>query len=260
MLWYNKSYDNFVDDLVMILFSDFDWTLSFVEDEAKTQANIEAVKEWRERGHQFCITTGRSYVSVTRKNPQIAGLCDYYIVDGGSILLSESGSIIEVFQFTPRIVLEITEFSKHLPEIPIPFYYTPDSEGIPLKTENITKFRLFFKNVDLLDGAAELLEKNFPVSAFTCEAASSHKELAGQNGFVEIIPRELGKSHAIDVLRRRENIPLEDIVTVGDGPNDYEMVRDYNGYAIKGSKLNSLHHQLKTTDSVKSLVEQLLDA
>ena len=139
-------------------------------------------------------------------------------------------------------------------------YYTPDSEGIPLKTENITKFRLFFKNVDLLDGVAELLEKNFPVSAFTCEAASSHKELAGQNGFVEIIPRELGKSHAIDVLRRRESIPLEDIVTVGDGPNDYEMVRDYNGYAIKGSKLNSLHHQLKTTDSVKSLVEQLLGA
>ncbi len=244
----------------MILFSDFDWTLSFPEDEAKTQANLDAIKEWRERGHQFCITTGRSYASVTRKNPQIVGLCDYYIVDGGSILLSGSGDIIEVFHFKPKIVLEITEFSKNLPEVPIPFYYTPDSEGIPLKTENVTKLRLFFKNVELLDGVAELLEENYPVSAFTCEATSSHKELAGQNGFVEIIPREFGKSHAIDVLRRRGNIPLEDIVTVGDGVNDYEMVRDYNGYAIKGSKLNSLHRQLKTTDSVKSLVEQLLDA
>ena len=242
----------------MILFSDFDWTLSFPEDEAKTQANFEAIKEWRERGHQFCITTGRSYVSVTRKQPQLVGLCDYYIVDGGSILLSGSGDIIEVFQFKPEIVLKITEFSKNLPEVPIPFYYTPDSEGIPLKTENVTKLRLFFKNVDLLDKVAELLEENYPVSAFTCEATSSHKELAGQNGFVEIIPREFGKSRAIDVLRRRKNIPLSDIMTVGDGPNDYEMVRDYNGYAIKGSKLNSLHRQLKTTDSVKSLVEQLL--
>ena len=244
----------------MILFSDFDWTLSFPEDEAKTQANFEAIKEWRERGHQFCITTGRSYVSVTREKPQLIELCNYYIVDGGSILLSGSDDIIEVFQFTPRIVLEITEFSKHLPEVPIPFYYTPDSEGMSLKTENVTKIRLFFKNVELLDGAAELLGKNFPVSAFTCEAASSHKELAGQNGFVEIIPREFGKSHAIGVLRRRENIPPEDIVTVRDGPNDYEMLRDYNGYAIKGSKLNSLYQQLKTTDSVKSLVEQLLGA
>ena len=244
----------------MILFSDFDWTLSFPEDEAKTQANFDTIKEWRERGHQFCITTGRSYASVTRKNPQIAGLCDYYIVDGGSILLSGSGDIIEVFQFKPETILKITEFSKNLPEAPIPFYYTPDSEGIPLKTENVTKLRLFFKNVELLDGVAELLERNYPVSAFTFEAVSSHEELAGQNGFVEIIPREFGKSRAIDVLRRRKNIPLSDIITVGDGPNDYGMVRDYNGCAIKGSKLNSLHRQLKTTDSVRSLVEQLLGA
>lgn len=244
----------------MILFSDFDWTLSFPEDKAKTQANFEAIREWRERDHQFCITTGRSYVSVTRKQPQLVGLCDYYIVDGGSILISGSGDIMEVFQFKPETILKITEFSKHLPEVPIPFYYTPDSEGIPLKTEKVTKIRLFFKNVELLDGVAELLEGNYPVSAFTWEAVSSHEELAGQNGFVEIIPRESGKSRAIDVLRRRENIPLEDIVTVGDGPNDYEMVRDYNGYAIKSSKLNSLHRQLKTTDSVKSLVEQLLGA
>lgn len=105
-----------------------------------------------------------------------------------------------------------------------------------------------------------LLEKGFPVFAFTCEAASSHKELAGQNGFVEVIPRELGKSHAIEVLRRRADIPLEDIVTVGDGLNDYEMVRDYNGYAIKGSKLNSSHQQLRITDSVQSLTEQLSSA
>ena len=244
----------------MILFSDFDRTLFFPEDEVKTQTNIEAVKKWREQGHQFCVTTGRSYTSVTRRCPQITKLCDYYIVDGGAILLSEFGNIIEVFHIKPETILEITEFSKHLPEIPIPFYYTPDSEGAPLKTEGVTKFRLFFKNVDLLDRVAMLLEKSFPVFAFTCEAASSHKELAGQNGFVEVIPRELGKSHAIEVLRRRAGIPLEDIVTVGDGLNDYEMVRDYNGYAIKGSKLNSLHHQLKTTDSVKSLVEQLLGA
>ena len=244
----------------MLLFSDFDWTLSFPEDEAKTQANFEAIKEWRERGHQFCITTGRSYASVTKKSPHLIGLCDYYIVDGGSILLSEYSNIIEVFHLKPKTVLEITEFSKNLPAVPVPFYYTPDSEGIPLKTENITKLRLFFKNVELLDGVAELLEGNYPVSAFTREAVSSHEELAGQNGFVEIIPREFGKSRAIDVLRRRKNIPLSDIMTVGDGPNDYEMVRDYNGYAIKGSKLNSLHRQLKTTNSVKSLVEQLLGA
>lgn len=91
----------------------------------------------------------------------------------------------------------------------IPFCYTPDGEGIPLKTENVTKLRLFFKNVELLDGVTELLEGNYPVSALTCEAVSSHEELAGQNGFVEIIPREFGKSRAIDVLRRRKKYPAQ---------------------------------------------------
>ena len=79
----------------MILFSDFDNTLFFRDDEQKTQKNIKSIKEWRSADNQFCITTGRSYRSITEHFPEIAEICDYYIVDSGSIILSKTGALIK---------------------------------------------------------------------------------------------------------------------------------------------------------------------
>lgn len=68
----------------MILFSDFDRTLYFRDSDDSTMRNLRAVEEWRSAGNLFCVTTGRSYKSVTTQMPQIKKLCDYFIVDGGS--------------------------------------------------------------------------------------------------------------------------------------------------------------------------------
>ena len=240
----------------MILFADFDRTLFFRDDEQKTRANLEAIKKWRSAGNKFCITTGRSYRSATEQMPEMKELCDYYIVDSGSILLSKTGELIKAFYFEPSIVADIVELSKNLSEVPAAYYYTPSSEDVDYKTENITKLRLWFKDTSLLDSVAEQIRKTFPVFAFKLDVGMpSHKALVGRKGFVEIIPIGLGKSNAIKFLQREENMPSEDIVVVGDSFNDYEMVRDFSGFAIEGSKLVNAYKGLKTTSSVSSLIE-----
>ena len=119
----------------MILFSDFDGTLYFKKDIEKTCTNFDAIQKWRAK---FCITTGRSYKSVSNEFPRIREICDYYIVDSGSIILSKSGDILKAFYFEPKVVSEIIGFSRSLPVRAIPFYYTPDSENTKHKVKNIT--------------------------------------------------------------------------------------------------------------------------
>jgi len=243
----------------MILFSDFDRTLFFRDEEWKVRENIEAIKKWRSAGNQFCITTGRSYRSVTEQLPEIKEQCDYYIVDSGSIILSKTGEFMDAFYFDPAIVAGIVELSKSFPEVPAVFYYTPNSENADYKTENITKLRLWFEDTSLLASVAAEIRERFPVFAFILEAGMpSHPALAGRNGFVEIIPIGFGKSNAIKHLLKIENILSGEVVTVGDGLNDSEMVHDFNGYAIEGSELAGADSKLKTTGSVSLLVESLL--
>ncbi|MBR5647647.1 HAD-IIB family hydrolase [Candidatus Saccharibacteria bacterium] len=243
----------------MILFSDFDRTLFFRDDGAKTEENIEATKKWRDEGNQFCIVTGRSYKSITEHFPIIKEICDYYIVDGGSIIINKNGELIKAFYFDPAVVAGVVEFSKSFPEVPAAYYYTPNSEDADYKTENLTKLRLWFADVSLLNDMAAKIRESFPVFAFILAAGEpTHKALEGRKGFIEIVPNHLGKSYAIRFLQQEANIPADSIVTIGDGLNDYEMVRDFNGFAISGSELSDAFHELKTADSISSLIRSKL--
>ena len=244
-------------NITMILFSDFDGTLYFKKDIEKTCTNFDAIQKWRANGHQFCITTGRSYKSVSNEFPRIREICDYYIVDSGSIILSKSGDILKAFYFEPKVVSEIIGFSRSLPVRAIPFYYTPDSENTKHKVKNITKLRLWFEDLSSVSGIKEQLTKRFPVFAFEQDAVSRYKELNGQKGFIEIIPIECGKSHAIKALLKDNIISNENIITIGDGLNDYDMVKDFNGFAIKDSILSSIK-RMDTIASVSSLINKLL--
>ena len=75
--------------------------------------------------------------------------------------------------------------------------------------------------------------------------------------FIEIIPKKYGKSNAIKVLQKDKKLPVKDVITVGDGLNDYNMVRGFDGYAIKGSVLSGLDKNLDVAVSVASLINKL---
>ena len=247
-----------VYNVYMILFSDFDRTFYFRSDEEKTQTNFEAVKKWRAAGHQFCIATGRSYKSVIKEFPQIKEICDYYIVDSGSIILSQTGELLSAFYFDPEVVDGIVRFSENTPNQLIPFYYTPYSESLDYQNNSITKIRLWLKDPNVMKEIAGQIKSSFPVFAFALEAVSSYDALKEQRGFIEIIPSNYGKSEAIKYLQKDKNIPSEDIITIGDSLNDYEMIRDFNGFVIEGSDLSNTREEINTTSSVATLIDKLL--
>ena len=243
----------------MIIFSDFDRTLFFADDELKTRTNLDAIAKWRARGHQFCITTGRSAISVTRVMPTAEKLCNYFIVDGGSIILSNTQEILDFLSFDPQTILSILNFSQKLPEPPTIFYYTISSENTTPTTKNVTKLRLWFENIDTFPAITKQIRELFPVFAFHQPATSHYSELAKYRGFIEITPVECGKHNAIKRLQENLNIPTNEIITIGDDLNDYYMIRDFNGYAIHNSKLANDYPDLKSTDSLATIIKDILN-
>ena len=241
----------------MIIFSDFDGTLFFRHDEEKTKRNIEAIKSWKVAGNQFCITTGRSYRSVERQMPEILELCDYYILDSGSVVLDGNANQLTSFHFEPDMVAKIEQFAETLTEKPVVFYFAPDYEDSAPIRDNVTKIRLWFKDASLCAGIAKQITEQLGLPAFVQAVAVTHREeLVGRTGFVEIIPSNSGKSSAIRFLEESGHIAPSDIITIGDGLNDRAMIEDYDGFAIEGSELSAAAPGLKTTPSIAALVDE----
>ncbi|MBR6961652.1 HAD family phosphatase [Candidatus Saccharibacteria bacterium] len=241
----------------MIIFSDFDGTLFFRHDEEKTNRNVEALKRWRAAGNQFCVITGRGYASVMRQMPEIADLCDYYILNNGSVVLDGNGNLLTSFPFEPEIVSKLEQYAETLAEKPVLFYFTPNYEGFEPTRDGTTMVRFWFKDASLCAGVAKQITELFGTPAFVqANAVSDRKELVGRTGFVEIISSNSDKSAAIHSLEESGHISRSDIITVGDGLNDRLMVVDYDGFAIEGSELSAMAPELRTTSSIASIVDE----
>ena len=170
--------------------------------------------------------------------------------------------MMNAFYFDPKIVEKIVELSKNFLEVPILVYYTPNSEDLEYEIDNVTKLRLWFKDASLLHDVNEELMEKFPVFAVynpDVKIKSSRSELKGYPGFVEVIPAESGKSSAIKALAQKEGIMSQEIVTIGDGLNDFGMVKDFNGFAIEESELSNVGKGIKTIPSLAVLVEGILN-
>lgn len=244
----------------MILFSDFDHTLYHQDDLRQTAKNFRALSAWRANGHKFCITTGRSYVSVTTVMPILKEICDYFILDGGSLVLSPKKEIINAFAHEESNIRNIEEIADSLSVDHALLYFTPDSESLSPIRDQVTKIRLWFKEVNNVPVIREKFQR-LPIQIFTCkgENNSRHKELKPFNTFIEFIPNHSGKDKAIAELIKIAHIPKEDIIVVGDDENDAKMIKDFDGYMIEGCNLSLNGANFKTTPSVATLIYQYLD-
>ena len=67
----------------------------------------------------------------------------------------------------------------------------------------------------------------------------------------------IDKTSMIEEVRKREEIEKEDVYTIGDNYNDYEMIRDYHGYTLPWGKTNLKEVCEGIVPSVKSLIKKM---
>ena len=74
---------------------------------------------------------------------------------------------------------------------------------------------------------------------------------------VEIVSSEASKSFMIDKILEKENIVKNNVFTIGDGINDIDMIKKYNGYRVKNSCMELSSITNKVVDSVSELLDNI---
>lgn len=236
-----------------VIISDFDDTL-YVNNKISDK-DIKSIDKFRKAGNLFVIATGSSYTSFLRKVGDSKLNCDYLIVNHGSTIFKEDNVMFnEVLGF--NILKEIVKKynlednnNYTLVKNTLGNFFSTAREGLVTPyTKSITKIHLEFTD--------ENFKKEFAYLKVNYGEKINIYEISSNN--LEIISSKASKLIAIDKILKLENINNNHVYTIGDGNSDIEMIKKYNGYAMKSSVSELKKHCIKEVGSVSELIKDLL--
>ena len=231
----------------MIICADFDKTIFFRENQAQTAQNLVTIKKWRNAGNVFILGSNRSLGSLEKTLPSWQEYFDYLILDGGARIMDEDRKMLWSGTFSQEVVDNILSIVKDSPiQFEAKFYNLATDDYEPTPSKSMTKIYFHFQN----QADADIFQSK--ISDINANVLSWHHS---QFDFcVEITPRTTNKAAAIYELLKIMHTTPDNITTVGDNDNDYEMLIEFDGYAITGSKIATSHPELLTTPSVADLI------
>lgn len=223
---------------MFILASDYDNTLNAFDYDLKL--NIFFLKKFMNKGNVFLLNTGRPYESIKREIKKFNIPYNYLSCNDGNILFNSSNQII----YSSNLNLDIYEDLKKLQE-----EFNLKIELIKFNN-NLLEFELMISKVNelfFLKLSKIMIKYNLCNKVFK------------KFGFyhIYVYSRFINKSTPIEYLRKKYNVEKEKIYTIGDHINDLEMIRDYNGYAMKWALKEVKSEALETCFSVASLIKKI---
>ena len=214
---------------------DVDGTLLH-EDGTMADAVIEAAQAASDRGHHLMLATGRSWETTHQVLDQLGITPEYVVCANGALVMRRDPTeptgynrhLIETFD--PGEVLRTIR--SHLAD---GRYMVEYPSGYRRYTEGMTDWNL--ENAEEVDFERLLSE---PVTRVVV-VSPEHDELdflsiveqmglhqvtyaIGWTAWLDIAPLGVNKSTALERVRQWLDIPAEQIVAVGDGRNDIEML------------------------------------
>ncbi len=228
-----------------LLVSDYDQTF-YINDE-DIEKNKIAVNEFRKKGNIFVIATGRSYADFMKKKNQYNIEYDYLIINHGATILDKKENII-FNEKIPNEILDSLKFDLHIENSERNFCCSILESRVDFEYKNLTKIHVKYNDLEYSNKILKKLEEKY--NSFL------NSYLVSGNS-IEIISKNANKSKAIKLLSKEIEIVQEEIYTIGDSYSDFEMVKDYNGYAMKESVDGLKNVALEEIDSVSDLIRKI---
>jgi Cof subfamily protein (haloacid dehalogenase superfamily) len=241
-----------------ILFSDYDGT--FFTDETQIKKNVAAVNTLRQAGHKFALATGRSLASAKRVISEHNISYDYLILNNGALITDNQDNLLLKQTLSPELSQQVIDFAKANAEIDEDIYYYGLGDKTTTPEPDITKIRINTpgKSHASAEQLSLKLNKHFANAIKSHPAFTDlYPEINCQ--IVDITNKNADKSTAINFILDREHLPPSSAITVGDGPNDLEMlVPPYTGFAMSSSDPSVLDQVKSTIPSVADLIADML--
>ena len=225
-----------------ILASDFDETIYFEDDNNKTINNIKSIKKFISHGNVFCIITGRNYTDLKKLLNKYEVPYSYLICEDGAKIFNNMDFCIETTYLEKK---NVTKTKEILNELKCD-YYLDDGYNKTEYIEDVVKIVVNCKDEDNKKEMVRLLKDKLDIHIY---ASRTH---------INIINKYVNKRNALKKLFNLEKLNLNDLYTIGDNDNDYEMLKEFNGVTLK--KHNHLLEELniKEYNTLSSYIEELM--
>ena len=210
-----------------IIATDFDGT--FRRHGEISESDLAAVRKWQAAGNLFGFCTGRGYMAIKETGENVG--VDFVVCGGGSAVYSGTGELIWEKSYGREVLEKILEIS--------------DSMGVDHCTAfggmNRWPVRSKGEKMDYPDDIDGIQVCSFatPDKEHSKEFADAVNRLipeyakAHLNGrHIDLVASGVTKSSGIRALMDIHGVKEEDVITVGDNYNDYDMIKDFHGYTV----------------------------
>lgn len=229
-----------------MLVSDYDQT--FYINDNDIEKNKKAVEQFQNKGNIFVIATGRSYLDFKNKLDLYNFNYDYVILNHGATILDKDNNIFANYSIDSNIIKDIYE-DLNIKESINGFNCSELESRVDFNHQNLTKINVKYNSREEAMRINKIINdkySNYVVSYFV------------NTNSIEIISNQTNKSNAINILIERLGLSKDDIYTIGDGYSDIDMIKDFNGYAIKDSVEELKQVSIKEYESVSDLINDML--
>lgn len=263
--------------LMKIAFSDFDGTLYFHNGDIIPQINIEAVNEWRSKGHIFVLCSGRDVHSLMHEVNNQELTYDFVICNNGGTIFDKNLKLIKSFpldkiQLKKLVYSDIVKDSWHIlfssaekmrttinsPKSQLLKYFKSEkykNQNIIQKISieqaliemNIIQISLAYETEEIANKYAKRINNEFEEAFF-----------ANMNlNCIDICSKGINKAQGVrTLLELQKDMTFEQVLTIGDAQNDVPMIKEFKGYSLNSATMHAKNVATKLYDSVG---EMLLD-
>lgn len=229
-----------------ILVSDYDQTF-YLNDE-DIEINKEAVDRFRKEGNIFVIATGRSYFDFHNKVNMYNFDYDYVIINHGATILDKNNNIFANFSINDGVINNIKD-DLQLEKSIKSFCCSKLESRVDFEHNDLTKINVKYNTKEEAMTINEIINNKY--------SNDVNSYYVTENS-LEIISNKTNKSNAINLLIERLNILQENVYTIGDGYSDIEMIKDFNGYAMRESVNELKQVAIKEYESVSNLIDEII--
>ncbi len=256
----------------MILASDYDGT--FHTEEEQTIRNVKAVERWRAAGNEFGLVTGRSYemASIPAKEYQIP--LDFLICTNGSSIFLPDRTLIADTPMKGETLKELLALSslgqaeRLFALSSLGAFVDIRSGGVRSRTWLLQLPAIETEKIPELDRVWQIslaFESNRQAADCAAQVNEAFQGIytAYDNlDCVDIVAHGISKSQGIlDYLDYRAKAGKESrsqVLVIGDGGNDVEMLRDFRGFTVTGGCPAAKEAASEIFQSVEALIDRFL--